>query len=98
MTRDDLASQLAATGLSHTLSRKAVDLFFGEMSNTLATGGRVLLKNFISIETREKKTIRHFNRKTKTYSTLPAKRVVIYRYADQLKAKVNVSSSKGTDQ
>ena len=75
-------------GLSKTDARELVDSFIEELAASLAVGEQVKLSGFGNFDLRDKKARPGRNPKTGESIPIPARRVVIFRAGNTLKARV----------
>ncbi len=91
LTRADLAADVRALGFSHRAARSLVDSVFTLMVDALADEERVALRRFGAFE-----VVRRAPKLARDLSTgaplpLPARRVVVFRPADALRAALEAS-------
>jgi integration host factor subunit beta len=77
------------TGLSKTKAKKAVNLFFDEMSNAIAKGDRVEIRGFCSIFVKEYKGYTGRNPRTGEPTQVPPKRLPFFKCGLELKKRVD---------
>jgi len=77
------------TGLSKTKAKKAVNLFFDEMSNAIAKGDRVEIRAFCSIFVKEYKGYTGRNPRTGEPTQVPPKRLPFFKCGLELKKRVD---------
>ncbi len=75
-------------GLNKKEARELVDLFFEELEASLADGEQVKLSGFGNFDLRDKKERPGRNPKTGEKVPIPARRVVTFRVAQKLRARV----------
>ncbi len=89
LTRANMAESLVnELGLSRTEARELVNLFFEELTASLAVGERVKLSGFGKFELRDKKERPGRNPKTGEKIPISARRVVTFRPGEKLKARM----------
>ena len=89
LTKADMAKSLFnAIGLNKREARELVDLFFQELGASLAVGEQVKLSGFGNFDLRDKKERPGRNPKTGEKVPIPARRVVTFRAAQKLRARV----------
>jgi integration host factor subunit beta len=76
-------------GLSKTQARKAVDLFFDEMTEALANGDRVEVRGFCSFFVKEYKAYTGRNPKTKEAVSVGPKKLPFFKCGKELKERVD---------
>ena len=84
-------------GLSKTDARELVDSFIEELVASLAVGEQVKLSGFGNFDLRDKKKRPGRNPKTGESIPIPARRVVIFRAGNTLKARVKEYAGPGND-
>jgi len=77
------------TGLTTTKATEVVDLFFGEMSNALASGDRVEIRGFCSIHVKNYKGYSGRNPKTGEPKQVPPKKLPFFKCGKELKDRVH---------
>jgi integration host factor subunit beta len=77
------------TGLSKNKAKKAVDLFFGEMSKALAKGDRVELRGLCSIHVKDHKDYAGRNPRTGEPTQVPPKKLPFFKCGLELKKRVD---------
>src|SRR6218665_1437859 len=70
---------------------RAVDTFFNEIAQSLASGGRVELRGFGAFSTRERDARRGRNPRTGETVQVPEKRVPYFKPGKEMRARLNVS-------
>ena len=89
LTRADMAESLFnEMGLNKKEARDLVHLFFQELGASLAVGEQVKLSGFGNFDLRDKKERPGRNPKTGEKIPVAARRVVIFRPGQKLKARV----------
>ena len=89
LTKADMAESLFnEIGLNKREARKLVDLFFQELEACLADGEPIRLSGFGNFDLRDKKERPGRNPKTGEDIPIPARRVVTFRPAQKLRARV----------
>ena len=90
MNKADLIEALRKkTGLSRTKAKEVVELFFGKMSNALASGDRVEVRGFCSIYVKDYKGYAGRNPKTGDPTRVPPKKLPFFKCGTELKEKVD---------
>ena len=90
MNKADLIEALAKkVGLSKTQAKKAVDLFFDEMTKALAKGDRVEIRGFCSLYVREYKGYTGRNPKTGALTQVAPKKLPFFKCGKELKERVD---------
>jgi integration host factor subunit alpha len=90
LTRADLAECLRkAVGLSYAESADLVEMFLDEILDTIVSGEDVKLSSFGSFTVRAKKERSGRNPKTGEAAKITARRVVIFKPSNVLRARVN---------
>ena len=90
MTKEGLIDALTKEiGLSKTKAKKAVDLFFDEMSSAIAEGDRVEIRGFCSIFVKEYKGYTGRNPRTGEPTQVPPKRLPFFKCGLELKKRVD---------
>jgi integration host factor subunit beta len=92
MIRSEL---LAALGKANPELRaddieRVVDVFFDEIGQRLADGGRVELRGFGAFSTREREPRKGRNPRTGDAVEVPAKRVPFFKPGKEMRARLNV--------
>ena len=96
LTKADMAKSLFnAIGLNKKEARELVDLFFQELEACLADGEQVKLSGFGNLNILDKKARPGRNPQTGEDVTIPARRVVTFRSAPKLKARVEAFTGTG---
>ncbi len=89
LTKADMAESLFnELGLNKWEARKLVDLYFEELTASLAAGEQVKLSGFGNFDLRDKKERPGRNPKTGEKIPIPARRVVTFKAGQKLKARV----------
>ena len=90
MTKEGLIDVLRnETGLSRNKANKAVDLFFDEMSNALAKGDRVEIRDFCTIFVKEYRGYTGRNPRTGEPTQVPSKKLPFFKCGLELKKRVD---------
>jgi integration host factor subunit beta len=95
MTKTQLIDALRKeTGLSSTKSKQVVELFFDEMSNALASGDRVEIRDFCSIYVKDYKGYTGRNPKTGKPIKVQPKKLPFFKCGKELKERVDYEQTK----
>ncbi|MFM5906542.1 MAG: integration host factor subunit beta [Novosphingobium sp.] len=70
---------------------RVVDIFFDEISERLAKGGRVELRGFGAFSTREREARTGRNPRTGESVSVPGKKVPYFKPGKEMRARLNVS-------
>ncbi len=91
MIRSELLAALAKDNpdLRAEEVEQVVDIFFDEISQRLAEGGRVELRGFGAFSTRERKARKGRNPRTGEQVDVPAKRVPYFRPGKEMRRVLN---------
>lgn len=91
MIRSELLSALATDnpGLKSEEIEQVVDIFFDEIAQRLAEGGRVELRGFGAFSTRERAARTGRNPRTGETVDVPAKRVPYFRPGKEMRRALN---------
>ena len=90
MNKSELIEALRKeTSLSRTKATEVVDLFFDEMSNALASGDRVEIRDFCSIYVKNYKGYTGRNPKTGEPTQVPPKKLPFFKCGKELKDRVD---------
>ena len=90
MNKSELIEALwKETSLSRTKATEVVDLFFDEMSNALASGDRVEIRDFCSIYVKNYKGYTGRNPKTGEPTQVPPKKLPFFKCGKELKDRVD---------
>ena len=91
MIRSELLQALAkeSPGLRAEEIERVVDVFFDEISQRLADGGRVELRGFGAFSTREREPRKGRNPRTGTAVEVPGKRVPYFKPGKEMRARLN---------
>jgi integration host factor subunit beta len=91
MIRSELLDKLAAENpeLRAEEIERIVDLFFQQITQRLAEGGRVELRGFGAFSTRERQPRRGRNPRTGEAVDIPAKRVPYFKPGKEIREKLN---------
>jgi len=93
MTKRDLVNRIAvATGLPKVQVREAVELLLDQLSQTLATEGRIELRNFGVFRTVEQPAHAGVDPRTGEPMTTEANRHVRFRAGKRLRERLNPSN------
>jgi integration host factor subunit alpha len=96
LTRVDLAEAVyKSVGLSRVESSRFVEDVLNEISDALARGESVKLSSFGSLLVRTKTERAGRNPKTGVEAKISARRVMVFRPSNILKARVNGQSTEG---
>ena len=92
MIRSELVDVLAQenSGLSHREIDTIVTIFFDEITNQLADGGRVELRGFGAFSTRGREARQGRNPRTGASVDIPSKKVPYFKPGKEMRAKLNV--------
>ncbi len=91
MIRSELLAALAKDnpGLRAEEVEQVVDIFFDEISQRLAEGGRVELRGFGAFSTREREARKGRNPRTGETVDVPSKRVPYFRPGKEMRSNLN---------
>ena len=91
MIRSELLAVLAKDNpdLRSDEIEQVVDIFFEEISQRLAEGGRVELRGFGAFSTREREARRGRNPRTGEAVDVPGKRVPYFKPGKEMRARLN---------
>ena len=91
MIRSELLQALAKDnpGLRGEEIEKAVDVFFDEIAQRLARGGRVELRGFGAFSTRTRDARKGRNPRTGETVDVPGKRVPYFKPGKEMRARLN---------
>ena len=91
MIRSELLQALAkeSPGLRAEEIERVVDVFFDEVTQRLADGGRVELRGFGAFSTREREPRKGRNPRTGDSVEVPAKRVPYFKPGKEIRARLN---------
>ena len=91
MIRSELVQKLADDNVDLTLQEieRIVDLFFREIIDRLASGGRVELRGFGAFSTRDREARKGRNPRTGTSVDVPAKRVPYFKAGKEIRERLN---------
>ena len=91
MIRSELLQALAKDnpGLRGDEIEKAVDVFFDEIAQRLAKGGRVELRGFGAFSTRTRDARKGRNPRTGETVDVPGKRVPYFKPGKEMRARLN---------
>ncbi len=98
LTKADMVESLFnELGLSKAEARDLVDLFFEELTASLAVGKQVKLSGFGNFDLTDKKERPGRNPKTGEKVTISARRVVTFRPGQKLKSRVEAYAGPGNN-
>ena len=90
MNKSDLIEALRGeTGLTRSMAEQVVDIMFGKMTETLAKGGRVEIRDLCSIYVKEYKGYTGRNPKTGVHTEVPPKKLPFFKCGKELKERVD---------
>lgn len=91
MIRSELLTKLAEDNpnLKPDEIEKIVDIFFNQITQRLAEGGRVELRGFGAFSTRERKPRKGRNPRTGESVDVPAKRVPYFKAGKEMHSRLN---------
>ena len=91
MIRSELIKKLADENpdLKDYEVEKIVDLFFGQITQKLADGGRVEIRGFGAFSTREREERSGRNPRTGEAVAVPAKKVVYFKPGKEVRERLN---------
>ena len=90
MNIPDLIEELRnKADLTKSEARNVVDLFFDEISNTLANGDRVEIRGFCSFYVKHYKAYTGRNPKTGEQARVKAKKLPFFKCGNELKERVD---------
>ena len=91
MIRSELVQQLAETNsdLTYREVEKIVDLFFSEITDRLANGGRVELRGFGAFTTRARDARTGRNPRTGEAVPIDAKKVPFFKPGKEIRERLN---------
>lgn len=91
MIRSELIQALAADNpdLKPDEVEQVVEIFFDEIANRLAEGGRVELRGFGAFSTRERDARQGRNPRTGEEVAVPAKRVPFFKAGKEMRQRLN---------
>ncbi len=96
LTRIEMAESLFnELGLSRTEARELIELFFGELTSSLAVAKQVKLSGFGNFDLRDKNERPGRNPKTGEKIPISARRVVTFRQGEKLKARMEAYAGTG---
>ncbi len=92
MIRSELLQALARENpeLRAEEIERVVDIFFDEISDRLAKGGRVELRGFGAFSTREREARTGRNPRTGESVSVPGKKVPYFKPGKEMRARLNV--------
>ena len=82
------------TDVTRTKAKQVVELFFDEMSNTLANGDRVEIRGFCSVYVKEYEGYTGRNPKTGEPIEVPGKKLPFFKCGKELKDRVDYTETK----
>lgn len=89
MTKKEMAKQIAAElDVDQTLTKKIVQRCLDSVIETLATTGRIELRNFGVFEIRQRAARKARNPKTNQEVLVPAKRIVTFRAGKNIASRL----------
>jgi len=98
LTKADIANRLfEEIGLNKREAKDIVELFFQEISESLAKGQQVKISGFGNFELHDKSERPGRNPKTGEVIPVSARRVVTFRSGQKLRARVETFSGKDND-
>ncbi|MCC2666622.1 MAG: ihfA [Gammaproteobacteria bacterium] len=98
LTKADIATGLfEEIGLTKREAKEIVELFFGQISETLIKGQQVKISGFGNFELHDKKERPGRNPKTGEMIPVSARRVVTFLSGQKLRARVELYAGKGTE-
>ena len=90
MNKSDLIEALRGeTGLTRSMAEQVVEIMFGKMTETLAKGGRVEIRDLCSIYVKEYKGYTGRNPKTGVHTEVPPKKLPFFKCGKELKERVD---------
>ena len=91
MIRSELLSELAAANPDLRIEEieQVTDIFFDEITERLAEGGRVELRGFGAFSTRERQARQGRNPRTGDQVDVPAKRVPYFKPGKEMRERLN---------
>ena len=91
MIRSELIKKLADENpdLKDYEVEKIVELFFGQITQKLADGGRVEIRGFGAFSTREREERNGRNPRTGETVSVPAKKVVYFKPGKEVRERLN---------
>jgi integration host factor subunit alpha len=98
LTKADIATGLfEEIGLTKREAKEIVELFFGQISETLIKGQQVKISGFGNFELNDKKERPGRNPKTGEMIPVSARRVVTFLSGQKLRARVELYAGKGIE-
>ena len=98
MTKKDIARAIAdGSGIRHVQALAIVQGVFDEIVQTLASGGRIELRNFGVFEVRRRKPRKARNPHTGESVSVPARPVVTFRPGQVMAERVGALKGKGDE-
>lgn len=98
LTKADIANRLfEMIGLTKREAKEIVELFFQQISDSLAAGQQVKISGFGNFELHDKSERPGRNPKTGEMVPVTARRVVTFRSGQKLRGRVEVFAGKGSD-
>ncbi len=96
LTKADMAESLFnELGLNKNEARELVNLYFEELTASLAVGEQIKLSGFGNFDLRDKNERPGRNPKTGQKVSIPARRVVTFRAGYKLRARVQAYTGTG---
>ena len=91
MIRSELLSELAEANPDLRMEEveQVIDIFFDEITERLAEGGRVELRGFGAFSTREREARQGRNPRTGEQVAVPAKRVPYFKPGKEMRERLN---------
>lgn len=90
MVKSELIESLAERAdITLAKAEEVVDLFFNNITDTLASGDRVEIRGFGAFTVRDYKTYKGRNPKTGEQITVPPKRLPFWKTGQELKQRVD---------
>ena len=91
MIRSELLSELAEANPDLRVEEveQVIDIFFDEITERLAEGGRVELRGFGAFSTRERQARQGRNPRTGEQVDVPAKRVPYFKPGKEMRERLN---------
>ncbi len=91
MIRSELLSELAEANPDLRVEEveQVIDIFFDEITERLAEGGRVELRGFGAFSTRERQARQGRNPRTGEQVEVPAKRVPYFKPGKEMRERLN---------
>ena len=90
MKKSDLIEALRReTALTRSMAEQVVEIMFGKMTETLAKGGRVEIRDLCSIYVKEYKGYTGRNPKTGVHTEVPPKKLPFFKCGKELMERVD---------